>query len=166
MKAMRGLLVLVAASTFGGFAACNTTVGECWYYGEGSENAGVGVAAGGGVIVPTGPAGVGGSGDTPPPEPRDSKGRPPPECNEEEDDATELGERVCPPQDWGAMCSGACNAYDVFCPAKFEHTTTKEMGLLFKCCNCKGDKKCWYTNYTTLDVCLYQPENGFHKCGL
>ena len=37
MNAMRNLLLLVAAIGFGGFAACNTTVGECWYYGEGTE---------------------------------------------------------------------------------------------------------------------------------
>jgi hypothetical protein len=40
---VRSLLVLVAASTFGAFAACNETVGECWYYGEGTENAAAGV---------------------------------------------------------------------------------------------------------------------------
>ena len=168
MNAMRSLLVLVAAITVGGFAACNETVGECWYYGEGTENAAAGVGPGGGVIVPTGPAGVGGSGDTPPPEPRDATGRPPPECNEEEEenDAIELGERVCGPTDWGATCSVACNEYGVFCPAMFEHTKTKAMGLLFKCCNCKGNKQCWYTNYDSFDVCLYRPETGYHECGL
>jgi hypothetical protein len=163
MKAMRSLLVLVAASTFGGFAACNTTVGECWYYGEGSENAGVGVAAGGGVIVPTGPAGVGGSGDTPPPEPRDATGRPPPECNEEEDDATELGELVCLPKAWGGPCQVSCDRSGVFCAAFREHSVTRELGKLYKCCNCKGDKKCHYI-FNDGTMCEYRPETGLNNC--
>ncbi len=105
MNAMRSLLVFVAAITVGGFAACNETVGECWYYGEGTENAAAGVGPGGGVIVPTGPAGVGGSGEGPPKQPQDAPGRPPPDCNEEEeDDAIELGERICLQPDWG-LCA-------------------------------------------------------------
>jgi hypothetical protein len=48
MKTMGSRLVLSAAITLGGFAACNETVGECWYYGEGTENAGAG--PGGGVM--------------------------------------------------------------------------------------------------------------------
>jgi hypothetical protein len=77
MNAMRGLLLLIAAVTLG-FAACNYTDGECWYYGEGSENAGVG--PGGGVIIPTGPTGVGGYGEAPPKQPQDAA-NPPPVCN-------------------------------------------------------------------------------------
>ena len=164
MNAMRNLLLLIAAIGFGGFAACNTTVGECWYYGEGTENAAAGVGPGGGVIVPTGPAGVGGSGDTPPPEPRDATGRPPPECNEdEEDDATELGELICLPQHWGAVCFGACEAYGVFCPAAVEHSVTRELGKLYKCCNCKGDKRCHFIfeNGTT---CEKNMVNGKSTC--
>ena len=144
MSAMRNLLVLAAAITVGGFAACNETVGECWYYGEGTENAAAGVGPGGGVIVPTGPAGVGGSGDTPPPEPRDATGRPPPECNEEEDDATELGELTCLPKAWGGPCQASCHRFGVWCPVAVEHSVTKELGKLYKCCNCKNDKRCHF----------------------
>jgi hypothetical protein len=81
-KATRCFLLLIAIITVG-FAACNYTEGECWYYGEGSENAGasVGVGPGGGVIVPTGPAGVGGFGDTPPKQPQDATNSDPPICN-------------------------------------------------------------------------------------
>jgi hypothetical protein len=79
MKTMGSRLMLIAAITLGGFAACNETVGECWYYGEGTENAGVG--PGGGVLIPTGPAGVGGYGEGPPKEPLDATRPPPPECN-------------------------------------------------------------------------------------
>jgi hypothetical protein len=69
-------LPLIAAITFGVFAACNYTEGECWYYGEGSENAGAG--PGGGVTNPTGPVGVGAYGEGPPPP---DSSMPPPECN-------------------------------------------------------------------------------------
>jgi hypothetical protein len=82
-KATRSFLLLIAIFTVG-FAACNYTDGECWYYGEGSENAGasVGVGPGGGVIVPTGPAGVGGFGDSPPKQPQDATNpAEPPVCN-------------------------------------------------------------------------------------
>jgi hypothetical protein len=68
--------MLFTAITVGGFAACNYTEGECWYYGEGSENAAAG--PGGGVSIPTGPAGVGGYGEGPPQPP---PGAPPPVCN-------------------------------------------------------------------------------------
>jgi len=78
MSTMSARVMLFTAITVGGFAACNYTDGECWYYGEGSENAGVGVGPGGGVIVPTGPAGVGGYGEGPPPP---DSSRPPPVCN-------------------------------------------------------------------------------------
>jgi hypothetical protein len=164
MNEMRNLLLLVAAFGFGGFAACNTTVGECWYYGEGTENAAAGVGPGGGVIVPTGPAGVGGSGDTPPPEPKDAMDRPPPDCNEEEDeDAIELGERVCKPEDWGAMCKIVCAEYGVLCPAGYPHNVTKKLGLLSKCCNCKGDQRCEY-RYEDGGKCVLRPETGVFLC--
>jgi hypothetical protein len=77
---MRGFLLLIAAIAVG-FAACNYTDGECWYYGEGSENAGASVGPGGGVIIPTGPAGVGGYGDEPPKGPLDAPNPDPPVCN-------------------------------------------------------------------------------------
>lgn len=78
-SAIRGLLLLYATITVG-FTSCNYTDGECWYYGEGSENAGVGVGPGGGVFIPTGPAGAGGFGDTPPQPPQDTANQPP-DCN-------------------------------------------------------------------------------------
>jgi hypothetical protein len=85
MNTMRSLLLLIAAITLGAFAACNYTVGECWYYGEGSENAGAG--SGGGVIIPTGPAGVGGYGEAPPKQPQDTPDpRPEPKCNSDDTD--------------------------------------------------------------------------------
>jgi hypothetical protein len=90
MSTMKSLLVLVAATTVGGFAACNQTVGECWYYGEGTENAGAAVGPGGGVIIPTGPAGVGGYGDQPPEPPRDATSKP--KCNSDEDSDEGSGE--------------------------------------------------------------------------
>src|SRR5688572_12504525 len=130
MKSMRSRLVLIAAISVGGFAACNETVGECWYYGEGSENTSAG--PGGGVIVPTGPAGVGGYGEAPPKEPQDDRGRPPPECNEGEEDETELGELVCKQPTWGLTCSGLCVGYGVSCPAGYRHNVTDELGQLFK----------------------------------
>jgi hypothetical protein len=77
-NAMRGFLLLIAVITVG-FAACNYTDGECWYFGEGSENAGAGVGPGGGVSIPTGP-GVGGYGEGPPKQPQDAS-NPPPVCN-------------------------------------------------------------------------------------
>jgi hypothetical protein len=143
MKTMRSRLLLIAAIPVGGFAACNETVGECWYYGEGSENTSAG--PGGGVIVPTGPAGVGGYGEAPPKEPQQDRDRPPPVCNEGEEDETELGELICLPAQRGdVLCQGACEAYGVFCAALMAHPVTGEWGKLYKCCNCKGDKRCHY----------------------
>jgi hypothetical protein len=164
MNKMRSRLLLIAAIPVGGFVACNETVGECWYYGEGSENTSAG--PGGGVIVPTGPAGVGGYGEAPPKEPQQDRDRPPPVCNEEEEeDETELGELVCKQENWGATCSLACKASDVFCAAWMVHTVTKELGKLYKCCNCKGDKRCWYT-YDNGTKCVYKPETGTTLCGV
>lgn len=80
--AIRGFLLSIAMFTVS-FAACNYTDGECWYYGEGTENAGagVGVGPGGGVFIPTGPAGSGDYGDPPPKEPQDATNPEPPVCN-------------------------------------------------------------------------------------
>jgi hypothetical protein len=90
-------------------------------------------------------------------------GRPPPECNEEEDDATELGERVCKPDDWGGVCALVCKEYGVFCASIFEHRVTKKLGQLYKCCNCKGDKRCHYI-YDDGKKCIYWPETGGVLC--
>lgn len=80
--ALRGFFLSIAMFTVS-FAACNYTDGECWYYGEGTENAGagVGVGPGGGVFIPTGPAGSGDYGDPPPKEPQDATNPEPPVCN-------------------------------------------------------------------------------------
>jgi hypothetical protein len=163
MNAMRSVPLWVAAILVGGFAACNHTVGECWYYGEGSENAGAG--PGGGVILPTGPSGAGGYGEAPPKQPQDDRDRPPPECNEGEDDATELGELVCDRGDWGLVCRGICQLTGVTCPAAYPHNVTKESGMLFKCCNCKGDQRCWYA-YESGDFCVFRPATKAFTCGV
>lgn len=162
MKAMRKLPLWVAVITLGGFAACNTTVGECWYYGEGTENAAAGVGPGGGVIVPTGPAGVGGAGDGPPKQPQDAPDRPPPpECNEEEDDAIELSEVHCGKIEWGVDCMIRCGTEGVACYSHFKHPYTPEvgMGLLWKCCGCKGQQQCKYI-YDNGDECTILREKG------
>jgi hypothetical protein len=75
MIATRNIFLLTAI-TIWLFAACNYTDGECWYYGEGTESAGVG--PGGGVIIPTG---AGGYGEAPPKQPQDATNSPPPVCN-------------------------------------------------------------------------------------
>ena len=163
MKTMGNRLVVIAAITLGGFAACNETVGECWYYGEGTENAGAG--PGGGVMIPTGPAGVGGYGEGPPKEPQDATDRPPPDCNEEEDDATELGEVRCGKSTWGADCMIQCAKSGVNCPAGYPHTLTNELGLLIRCCSCPGDQKCVYI-YNSGEKCALRPETGVFLCGV
>ena len=163
MNAMRSLPLLVAATTAGVHAACNYTVGECWYYGEGSENAGAG--PGGGVILPTGPTGAGGYGQAPPKQPQNAPDRPPPVCNDEEDDATELGELLCKREDWGAMCMMACATYGVSCPGGYPHNVTKELGQLYKCCNCKGDQRCWYI-YNNGSTCVLRRETDTFMCGV
>lgn len=162
MNRRRNRIPLIAAITAGGFAACNQTVGECWYYGEGSES--VGAGPGGGVILPTGPASVGSYGDAPPEGPQGAT-KPPPACNEGEDDATELGELVCKQEEWGATCMIACAAYGVSCPAGMPHSVTNALGQLSKCCNCKGDQRCWYT-YDSGEKCVLRPETGKFYCGI
>lgn len=84
--AIRGFLLSIAMITVG-FTACNYTDGECWYYGEGTENAGagVGVGPGGGVFIPTGPAGSGDYGDPPPKQPQDARDSSP-KCNEDDEE--------------------------------------------------------------------------------
>jgi hypothetical protein len=84
MNRMKGLL-FGAAITLGEIAACNYTVGECYYLGEGGGSGSEAVTAGGGVIIPTGPSGAGGFGDAPPKQPQDATNPPPPDCNIVED---------------------------------------------------------------------------------
>lgn len=80
MNTMRCLLVGTAIA-LEGIAACNYTVGECYYLDEGNGGGSQAVTAGGGVIVPTGPSGAGGFGDTPPKQPQDATTPDPPVCN-------------------------------------------------------------------------------------
>jgi hypothetical protein len=130
----------------------------------GSENTSVG--PGGGVIVPTGPAGVGGYGEAPPKEPQQDRDRPPPECNEGEDDAIELGEVICGKSDWGVECMIRCGEAGVACKSQFKHPDKPEVGvgLLWKCCGCKGQQQCKYI-YDNGDVCtVYREMNDFALC--
>jgi hypothetical protein len=115
------------------------------------------------VIVPTGPAGVGGYGEAPPKEPQQDRDRPPPVCNEGEEDETELGELICLPQHRGPMCSGVCAGSGVNCPGGMRHDATKALGLLYKCCNCKGDQQCHY-KYDDGTECVWRPETKLFKC--
>jgi hypothetical protein len=56
---MKSQLWIALIAVLPGFAACNSTVGECWLRGQGDESGGVGS----GVLVP---GGTGDYGDTPP----------------------------------------------------------------------------------------------------
>ena len=152
--------MLITASAFGGFAACNYTDGECWYYGEGSENAGAAVGQGGGVLVPTGPTGS--YGDAPPKEPQYAKD-PPPACNEEEDEATELGEVHCGTLS-SVECMMLCMENGVVCPGAMKHKLRDEMGKLYKCCGCHGKQQCWFI-YENGDKCVFRP-GGVLVCGV
>jgi hypothetical protein len=133
MSTMSARVMLFTAITVGGFAACNYTEGECWYYGEGSENAGVGVGPGGGVIVPTGPAGVGGYGEGPPPP---DSSRPPPVCNIVS----------------GGPCDDKCNAEDevraIEC-AKIQDEAQR--------------KACVYSSYEKLKSCREECERSSNR---
>ena len=78
MNMLRNLLLSTAVTLFG-ITACNYTVGECYYRGEGGDSGAV--TAGGGVIIPTGPSGTGGYGNAPPKQPQDATNSEPPVCN-------------------------------------------------------------------------------------
>ncbi|HZH99230.1 MAG TPA: hypothetical protein VEX38_09685 [Fimbriimonadaceae bacterium] len=181
MSAKRSLLVLVAATTVGGFAACNQTVGECWYYGEGTENAGASVGPGGGMIIPTGPAGVGGSGNEPP-EPESPQGGANSElkCNSDEepdkeqpdeenvvssDDngSYEAGLKVfCLKADHGAICSERCMNKGVGCVplAVHPYKTDGGIGKLYACNTLLLGFMCSYA-YPNGDSCNYAHGNPF-----
>jgi hypothetical protein len=185
MNAKRSLLTLIAAIAFGWFAACNYTEGECWYYGEGSENAGAGVGQGGGVIVPNGPSGVGSYGDAPPKQPQDATDpKQKIKCNSDEDEDTEAetespadgstgGDNSQdalvkqwledPQPEGGVICSGPvdcvkkCVAESKFCMAEFAMHPYKagEMGELYDCIDSFPKAK-YGGSYT----CLYRFPNG------
>lgn len=108
MNAIRTILVC-AAIILTGITACNYTVGECWPVGEGGGSSGVGVTAGGGVIVPTGPAGSGDYG-APPKQPQDAP-NPKPEikCNSDDSDETETETETTETTETTCNAGGAVN---------------------------------------------------------
>lgn len=154
MRGTRWILwALALATSFSN--ACNYDEGQCWLR---SEDDGQGAGVGGG---PIGPVGAGGFGDVPP-EPQDATD-PPPDCDP--DDATELGAVSCGRPAWGPDCMMLCAQSGVSCPAGQKHTVTKKLVLLYKCCACKGQKQCWYTDENdTGKVCVYRPETGSLTC--
>jgi hypothetical protein len=168
MNEKRSLLMLSAAVLIGGFAACNYTDGECWYYGEGSENAGTGPGAGpgGGVIVPTGPSGS--YGDTPPKEPQDGPDQPQdtepkPKCNsdeesdEESDAEPEFGKPAnayidCKKRGLSAgACSLTCGEAGAYCNAVHPHPKKSGQGT---------GQLVWCKNGSPTYVCNYDFPNG------
>lgn len=86
-----GALIIAIGST-----ACNYTVGECYPRGEGGGY-GDAVAAGGGVIIPTGPGGTGGFGNAPPKQP-------PLQCNSDEADEDDEADEVDSADDAESQC--------------------------------------------------------------
>jgi hypothetical protein len=170
MSTMRSLLVVVAATTVGGFAACNQTVGECWYYGEGTENAGAAVGPGGGVIIPTGPAGVDGYGDQPPEPPRDATSKP--KCNSDEDSDEDSDEGSNEEPEFGKpadqyidcrkrglsafACAEVCNTAGAYCLPHAVHP--KKSG------QAAGELR-WCKNGSPTYVCNYDFTNG-DSCAL
>jgi hypothetical protein len=178
MSEKRSLLMLIAAITFGGFAACNYTDGECWYYGEGSENAGAGVGPGGGVIVPTGPSGS--YGDAPPKEPQDGTDQPQdterkPKCNSDED--SDEDPKFGKPADQyidcrkrglsAATCSEVCSEAGAYCPsgAPHPHKSEQPLGQLIWCKNGKPTYVCDY-GFPNGDSCAVTrtPLGAFWLC--
>jgi hypothetical protein len=90
MNTIKGVPLLIAGIAITVAAACNYTVGECWPVGQGGGSSGESVTAGGGVIIPSGPAGVGGYGDTPPKQPQDATDpKHEIKCNSDETDDTD-----------------------------------------------------------------------------
>lgn len=135
---------------------CNYDEGACWIDGQGDGA----VGAGGGPILPPG---AGGFGDVPP-EPQGATDATV-DCDPGDDGATELGELKCPKAKWGPDCMIICAEYGVPCPPGRRHSVTNEMGSLFKCCNCKGDQRCWYA-YEDGNFCVLRPETGIFTCGI
>ncbi len=114
------------------------------------------------TIIPGGPGASGGV----TPNSQDATDLPPPDCDaSDEDNTTELGELQCPKSERGVECMIACAVYGVSCPAGKKHRVTNEMGQLYKCCNCKGEKRCWYI-YNDGNFCTYFPETGKFLCGI
>jgi hypothetical protein len=148
---------------------CNWTDGPCWYRGEGG-GIGTGVGVGGSFGVAVG-VGVGGSGDHGHGPMGAEERRDPPICNaddlpEEGEEAEELGELTCPPSRRGAECMILCAGYGVSCPAGHPHPHANirpnaGMGLLWKCCNCKGQEQCKYV-FDNGDACTFFKNDWKH----
>jgi hypothetical protein len=155
MNTRRSLLLLIAAVTLGGFAACNYS-SDCWYYGEGSES--VGAGPGGGVIVPTGPAGVGGYGEAPPKEPPDA-GDPDLKCNSDDssDEEPEFGKPAnqyidCKKRGLSSgECSLVCGEAGAHCNAIHGHPKKSGQGT---------GQLVWCKNGSPTYVCNYLFPNG------
>jgi hypothetical protein len=176
MKTIKTLLMLSGVTIVGGFTACNYTDGECWYYGEGSENAGASVGPGGGVIVPTGPSGS--YGDAPPKEPPDDKDSEL-KCNSDEDSDEERSDKehgdnqddgsyeaglkvFCLKKDHGSICSERCMNKGVGCVALAVHPFKADGGIgkLYACNSLILGFMCSYA-YTNGDSCDYVFGNPF-----
>lgn len=158
MNTMRSLL-LSAAIALTGIASCNYTVGECWPVGQGGGSGTESVAAGGGVILPTGPSGAGGSGDQPPKEPQTTDPEPEIKCNsdeeEEEADKENHGDGSAEPHakdpqvkcavPGSSACVAQCDAIGAYCVHHAEHPyKPPAIGDLYWC---KGGKPTWTCSY-------------------
>lgn len=110
------------------------------------------------VAVPEGPGSFGPAS----PEPMDTAA-PSPDCDAGDDGETELGELKCGRSNRGAECMVLCAEYGVSCPAGKKHTKTNEMAPLYKCCNCKGNQRCWYATDSG-GTCVLRPETGGFVC--
>jgi hypothetical protein len=153
MNAIRNLL-LITAITLGGIAACNYTVGECYYRGEGGGSGTDSVAAGGGVILPTGPTGGGGYGDEPPEQPQDALD-PKPKCNSDEE--PEFGKPAtqyidCRKRGLSALqCAGVCGEAGAACGPHAAHPYKSGQG---------SGQLIWCKNGSPSYVCDYAFPNG------
>lgn len=148
-------LFLIAAISLGWFSACNYTVGECWPRGEGGGSGSEAIsAAGGGVILPTGPSGAGGFGDEPPGPPPDSELK----CNSDEEPEPEFGTPAnqyidCRKRGLSAFaCSQVCMAAGATnCNAIAGHP--KKLGIA-------TGQLVWCKNGSPTHVCNYDFPNG------
>jgi hypothetical protein len=152
------ILLLGAATTLGWISACNYTVGECWPVGQGGGSGSEAIAAaGGGVILPTGPSGAGGFGDEPP-EPPEGDTNSGLKCNSDEDEE-EVEEFGKPANQYidcrkrglsAAACSEVCSEAGAYCPSGAPHPYKSEpWGQLV-----------WCKNGSPTYVCAFNFPNG------
>jgi hypothetical protein len=179
LNTMRNRL-LVAAIILMGITACNYTVGECWPRGEGGGTGSESVAAGGGIIIPTG---VGGFGDAPPKQPQDATDpKQEIKCNSDEDTESQsdspaesstgdesdqealVKKMLEDPQPEGGVicvapsdCVKKCVAESKFCWAEYAVHPNKpdQTGALYDCLD-SFPKATYGGSYT----CLYRYPNG------